>query len=268
MSGKINIYSDLWCDIVFQFKNKQYGAYDLRKSSSKRHARAMVVAITLFVIGILSPILIKKLASMREREVDTTVRTLSNIKIDKPKEQDIPKPLAPPPPPVRNTIKYVPPVIAPDDQVAEEDEPVLVENIVKSTTAIGITDVKNGTDDIAAPMPTEDAQIVEVVEPFTMVEQMPEFAGGEKEMNEFIAKNLRYPTLASESGISGMVIVRFVVNKEGRVSGATVLRGIGYGCDEEAVRVVNKMPPWKPGKQGGQNVPVYFTLPIRFVLQQ
>jgi protein TonB len=95
---------------------------------------------------------------------------------------------------------------------------------------------------------------------------MPEFVGGEKKMFEFIFANLKYPAVARESGISGKVYVRFVVDKSGKVSDATVLRGIGGGCDEEALRVINLMPPWIPAKDGGRPVSVYFFLPVSFTL--
>lgn len=263
MSEKINIFSDQWVEIVFQNKNKQYGAYDMRKSSSKRHAIALSVAIGFFLIAILSPILIKKLAE-NARDTDQTVRTLTKINLDKPKDKEIPKPLTPPPPPIRNTIKFVPPVITKDELVPEDEKPIINEEIVKTNTAISTADVKGGIDE---PIPIV-AQVAEVEEPFAVVEQMPEFDGGERALMNFVNANIRYPSIALENGVSGMVIVRFVVDKEGRVSNGTVLRGIGSGCDEEALRIIKKMPPWKPGKQGGRAVPVWFTLPIRFTLAQ
>lgn len=102
---------------------------------------------------------------------------------------------------------------------------------------------------------------------FMVVETMPEFPGGEKEMYKFIIKQLEYPRIAREEGIEGKVFVQFVVNKEGKVTKAKVLRGIGYGCDREALRVVKKMPRWKPGTQQGKRVSVVFTLPFDFKLK-
>ncbi len=102
---------------------------------------------------------------------------------------------------------------------------------------------------------------------YTIVEEMPEFPGGEKEMMRFLATNIRYPKKALEAGASGRVIIKFIVNKEGEVVEAKVLQGIGFGCDEEALRVVNSMPKWKPGKQRGKAVNVYYTLPVRFELK-
>lgn len=102
---------------------------------------------------------------------------------------------------------------------------------------------------------------------FTVVEDMPQFPGGEKAMMLFVANNIKYPKKALEEGAQGRVIVKFVVNKEGEVVDAKVLKGIGYGCDEEALRVINSMPKWKPGKQRGKAVNVYYTLPVRFELK-
>jgi protein TonB len=95
---------------------------------------------------------------------------------------------------------------------------------------------------------------------------MPQFPGGEVEMYKFIRENLKYPTRASEAGVQGKVILNFVVGKDGKITSIKVVRGIGFGCDEEAIRVLQKMPLWNPGKMGGRPVPVYFTFPITFKL--
>lgn len=263
MAEKINIFSDEWVDIVFQGKNQLYGAYDLRKTSSKRHAKALLIAVSVFLVAILSPILIKEITKgMRDR--DLTVRTLSNLKLDKPKDKEIPKPITPPPPKVRNTVKFVPPVIKPDEDVPE-DNPPIVEELNKTNTTIGTEDVKNGVDEYIAPVTNEVADDNQV---FVAVEQMPEFEGGERALSNFLSSNLRYPVVALENGVQGRVIVRFAVDRDGGISDVSVLKGIGSGCDEEAVRIVKRMPRWKPGKQGGRAVAVWYTLPIMFTISQ
>lgn len=103
-------------------------------------------------------------------------------------------------------------------------------------------------------------------EPMAGVEQMPEFPGGKAALMKFLSKNVHYPTSASEMGIQGRVILRFVISKTGVVSQVEVIRGLNPACDKEAVRVVKMMPKWIPGKQNGRNVPVFFTLPIRYQL--
>ncbi|MDP4272619.1 MAG: TonB family protein [Bacteroidota bacterium] len=104
-------------------------------------------------------------------------------------------------------------------------------------------------------------------EPFIIVEQMPQFPGGTDKMKEYLGKTIRYPVAAQMKKVQGMVIISFVVSTKGVISDIQVVRGIGSGCDEESVRVVESMPAWEPGKQGGQPVPVKFTLPIRFALK-
>ena len=104
-------------------------------------------------------------------------------------------------------------------------------------------------------------------EVFTIVEEMPSYPGGDQKMYEYLGKNIKYPQIARESSIQGRVFVNFVVEPGGSVSNVKVLRGIGGGCDEEAVRVVKSMPKWKAGKQRGKAVRVSYTLPVVFKLQ-
>ena len=266
MAANNDIFSNEWVDLVFEAKNQSYGAYELRKNSSKRHFRALVIASIIFVLAVSGPGLLRSILP-EKKEVDTTVRTLTQIELEKPKEENILKEIPPPPPPMRNTIKFTPPVIKPDDMVAEEDEPKMQQEVVTEKAAIGAVDFDKGTDDIAAPIAKETKEIVQEEEkPFVNVEQMPEFPGGQAEMMKFISKNLQYPVIASEMGVQGMVVLQFVVGRDGKIGSIKVIRGIGSGCDEEAIRVLQKMPAWSPGRQGGKPVLVYFTLPIRFVL--
>jgi len=267
MAANNDIFSNEWCELVFDAKNHEYGAYELRQNSSKRHFKAMLIAIIVFVLMVSAPILLRKIMP-KAVEKDVSVRTLTDIKIEKPKEDEILKELPPPPPPVRNTIKFIPPVIKPDELVAEEEQPALVKEVIESKQAVSNVTFDKGTDDVAAPVATVNTQITEETDvPFVIVEQMPQFPGGEGEMMKFIRKNLQYPTLAQENGISGTVIVNFVVDRDGKITLIKVIRGIGGGCDEEAIRVLKKMPAWNPGKQGGKAVLVSFTMPVKYVLQ-
>jgi periplasmic protein TonB len=266
MAAKLDIFSNEWCDLIFETKNQVYGAYDHRRQSARRHTTALIIACVLFILGITGPSLIRSILPAR-READTTVRTLAEIKIDKPKQENILKEIPPPPPPMRNTIKFTPPVIKPDEMVNEADEPKMQKEVVEEKAAIGTVNFDKGTDDVAAPIAKKNVEITEEVEqPFVIVEQMPQFPGGEKELLKFVHDNLKYPVVAQEMGVSGTVIVQFVVDREGKITRIKVMRGIGSGCDEEAIRVLNKMPLWSPGKQGGKPVLVSFTLPIVFRL--
>lgn len=123
--------------------------------------------------------------------------------------------------------------------------------------AAKINALKNGESEF-------EEEVVETV--FTKVEIMPEFPGGQSRMFSFIGKTVRYPEIARENNVQGKVYIQFVVNKDGSIDEAKVLRGIGYGCDEEALRAVNKMPNWNPGEQKGKPVKVKFVLPVSFRL--
>lgn len=129
--------------------------------------------------------------------------------------------------------------------------------------------------DVEADMETEIEEYIPIeieeeegeAEIFTVVESMPEFKGGVAMMYKYLGENIEYPQIAKESGIQGRVFVTFVVEKDGSVTDVKVLRGIGGGCDEEAVRVVKSMPKWNPGKQRGKPVRVQYNLPVKFTLQ-
>jgi protein TonB len=265
MAAKIDIFSNDWLEMIFEEKNQKYGAYTLRKDSSKRHIYGLLITSFLFIVGFSMPTLIDRFVPKRVVR-NETVTTLSTIELEKPKD-DIIKELPPPPPPLRNTIKFTPPVIKPDEEVNEDEEPKLQQEVVDAKSAIGAVTYDKGTDDVTAPLPTDDKQITEEEEAFVVVEQMPEFAGGTKALLKWLAKNTKYPPIAQENGISGVVMVSFVVDYDGSITKPTIMRGLDPALDTEALRVVKAMPKWKPGKQGGRAVRVYFTLPIRFILE-
>lgn len=145
------------------------------------------------------------------------------------------------------------------------------EELTKSNLNISVADVK-GTDeengvDVSELNKNQEIASEEVEKPFTVVEQPPDFPGGDESRVKFLRENIKFPQMARESGIEGTVYVTFVVEKSGKISSVKVLRGIGGGCDEEAIRVIKQMPDWKPGKQNGQAVRVQFNMPIKFTLQ-
>jgi protein TonB len=161
----------------------------------------------------------------------------------------------------------------------EEMKPQPVE-MPKQTTQLEIVDDDVEVEDIEINVETDQNEVIEEYVPveveeeevveaevFTIVEQMPSFPGGDAKMYEYLGKNIKYPQIARETGIQGRVFVNFVVEPDGSVSNVKVLRGIGGGCDEEAMRVVKGMPKWSPGKQRGKTVRVSYTLPVVFKLQ-
>lgn len=269
MSEKINIFSDEWCNLVFEDKNQQYGAYILRKESPKRHLRSIIIASLFFIIAVSSPVILKTiLPEKKEKMVEVT--SLANVKMEdnKPKEDKI---IAEPPPPLKSSIQFVPPVIKPDEEVTDEDQPKtqmeLNDSKVNiSTQTVKGTDEENGVD-VSELNKNQEIASEELEKPLTVVEQQPEFPGGDAERMKFLQSKYNYPTMAREAGIQGTVYVTFVVEKNGKISNVKILRGIGGGCDEEAIRLVKSMPDWKPGKQNGQAVRVQFNMPIKFTLQ-
>lgn len=161
----------------------------------------------------------------------------------------------------------------------EEQKPQPVE-MPKQTTQLEIVDDNVEVEDIEINAEVDQTEVLEeyvapeieedeVVEQeiFQIVEEMPAFPGGDQKLLEYVAKNIKYPQIARESGIQGRVFIGFVVEPDGSVSNVKVLRGIGGGCDEEAVRVIKSMPKWKPGKQRGKAVRVSYQIPVMFKLQ-
>ena len=258
MATNINICTKEWCNLVFEGKNKSYGAYELRQMSSKRHALAILLSISIFALGVSAPVLLKKIVPGMNKP-NTEQTTIADIFIDKPDEQKLPDL---PIPQVRRTIQFQPPVISDDPD--ETSAPPLIDVMLASNAAIGAT-TQDGTDTEVSEetfRPTE-----ETPDPVPFVQQMPSYPGGDEARIQFLKDNLKYPSIASEMGISGRVTLQFIVDKHGKIDKIKILRGIGGGCDEEAVRVVSKMPNWNPGKQNGRCVPVIFTFPIVFTLQ-
>lgn len=161
----------------------------------------------------------------------------------------------------------------------DEQKPQPVE-VPKQTTQLEIVQDDVEVEDIEINADVQQDEVIEeyvapevveeeVVEQeiFKIVEEMPAFPGGEAKLMEYVAKNVKYPQIARETGVQGRVYVNFVVEPDGSVSNVSVLRGIGGGCDEEAIRVVKSMPKWKPGKQRGKAVRVSYMLPVNFKLQ-
>jgi len=269
MSKEANIYSDAWCDIVFEDKNKEYGAFQLRKASGGRHLKAMIFAIAVVVLSISTPLILKSILPEKKEKV-TDVTNLSNLKVENTKTKEENKVDVEPPPMLKSSIRFTAPIIASDDQVADDDLKTQ-EELTQSKLTISTKDVIGSDDgtgvDIAdlesSQLDAKENKVEEQI--FLVVEQQPEFQG-DQSLQAYLAANVVYPKIAKESGITGTVYVQFVVEANGGISNVKLARGIGGGCDEEAIRVVKSMPKWKPGKQNGRPVRVSFTLPIKFLL--
>ena len=264
-------------EIVFQNRNKSYGAYSLRTDYQNVIKKSLLIGISIFGLAVLTPMLWAKVESKMERQIIATVIDVDIA--EPPKEIEQPKIETPPPvepdPIVRSQIRFTEPKIVDDSQVTE-----LPPDNDELNKAVNIgTENLIGKDE---PIPTEDPDAIKATQPempvaveteekdkvFISVEQNPEFAGGMNALLKFLQKNLRYPSPAVNANVMGKVYMQFVVGQDGNISKVDVVKGIGFGCDEEAERVVKLMPKWSPGRQSGRAVAVKFTLPISFQLAE
>ncbi|MDR0428042.1 MAG: energy transducer TonB [Dysgonamonadaceae bacterium] len=275
MAKDIDLTSQKWLDLIFEGKNTSYGAYVLREESSNRHLKALIIVLVvgaalIFLPGFIKGLIPESAVEKGDELLAITDVTLTDIKQEVPEENVIRSVVEVPPPPLlKKSIQYTIPEIAPDEEVADEDLMATQQELTDTKAAISVATVdgvEEGGVDIAD---LEDHKLVvqsEVIEPFSYVEIMPKFGNGDRDLLEWVNKHINYPTIARERGIQGSVYVRFVVNPDGTVSNVQVQRPLDANLDKEAIRVISSMPKWEPGKQNGVAVPVYFSLPVRFVI--
>jgi periplasmic protein TonB len=261
------LFKKSWKDIVFESRNKSYGAYELREQYDGYITKAVIIAVLFAGLSIGGPMIYKALVP------EPKIEEMEMIEVDLAKLPPPPEnPNEPPPPPPPKiempkveTIKFLPPEVKKDEEVVEPPPTIeeIKEAVISSKTEEGVKGDETMVVEEAAPAPIEAPKEEEV---FTVVEQQPTFPGGVVEMMTFIKKHLNYPREAANMGIEGKVIVTFEVGKDGKIEKVKVVKGIGYGADEEAERVVKMMPPWEPGKMNGRSVKVKVTIPIKFQL--
>ncbi len=250
-------------EVVFEHRNREYGAYFLRKTYKKRLNKAMTIGIIFLLIATVGPFIYYSSAAGRTKE-DTKDVKIELIDIQKPDEDAPPPPPPPPPPPAIEQVKFTAPVVV--DSVEEGNKVDL------GTVDDLKNQVSNENLDTAKITVVKQEEKQEVVveekkqEAFMIVEEMPEFPGGAGELHKFIAQNIQYPPAARENGIQGKVYVRFVVTSDGSIDQISIVRKVDDLLEAEAIRVIKAMPKWKPGKQRGQPVNVWYTAPIIFVL--
>lgn len=283
--AKIDLIDPKWVDMVFENKNKEYGAYQLRKGTSSRNIRSIIILV--IAAGLVGGFLAYKVHADKvaeEQRAYMEALELSKLqeqaKKEQKKEEKKIQPKVEPKkeiPEVRESQKFTAPVIKKDELVKEENQ-VKQMDALKKDVAVSNQDQEGTKDrtveavrnDIAVnvpPPPVEKKEEVkQVVENkvFDIAEQMPSFKGN---VNQWLASNLSYPAVAAENGVQGRVIVQFVVEKDGSVSNVQVVRSVDPALDREAVRVVKSMPKWNPGMNNGQPARVKYTLPVTFKLQ-
>jgi protein TonB len=249
-------------ELVFEHRNKAYGAYALRKNYNKRLTLIMGSMILAFVLGSLAMFIIRNLP---KEEIEAPKGSDKTWTVQPPpKDLPPPPPTTPPPPPLEKMTAFIPPVIE-DDPVTD---PVPTQDQLEDTKAGDKT--QDGSDEnFDPPQPSDDTpkQIDTKPDPIeTFVEEEADFPGGFAEMAKFINDNIDYPQEAIDLGIKGRVTVRFVVEKDGRISNVSVATPLAgcKACDKAAVKVVEKMPSWKAGKNGGREVRTWVTLPVKF----
>lgn len=275
--AKLDLISLEWTDLVFEGRNQAYGAYQLRKGTSKRNIWSIIIvalAAALLFLGLT----VHRMAEPSRTVMNMQAVEVANIKKDK-KDVKVEKkdPVKVEPEriieKVKSSVKFTAPVIRKDNLVKEEDE-IKLDEIEKSTKAIGALTV-DGNDElggevlrikeeIASPEPpkhVEDNKIFEVVE------QNPTFPGGTAALMSWLSQNIKYPVIAAENGVKGRVIVQFVVEKDGSITDVVVVKSVDPSLDKEATRVIKNMPHWIPGRQNGSPVRVRFTVPVTFTLQ-
>ena len=258
--AKDTIKAPAFDDIVFEERNKEYGAYKLRKKYNRTVIVALLIGILIIGTAIITPYLNAKAAENTKKRAERQVEIkLENL--DQPKELVAPPP--PPPPPPTDVVqqqKYVPPVVV--DSIKPEDIKQLM------TADQAQTEVTNKEVVEVVQQVKEEVQETDVVEvPFVVVEEMPMYPGGDAALLKYINEHAQYPEVAKENNIQGRVIIRFCVTAKGGVSQVSVLKGVDPELDKEAIRVVNTLPAFKPGKQGGKPVPVWYMVPITFTLK-
>lgn len=282
MSKDVDLSSKEWRDLIFEGKNKEYGAYEMRAKSDARHNRAMLVIIIVIaavaLLAMLVNTVIEKAAARPEDQTEQAMVEMATEEAqeEEPQEEEQqrveeqkPEVL---PEEVLNTMKATELKITADAEVKEEIKSQ--DEMKESTTAVGTSDFDKGTDDLNVVLGHKDEVVVEEKkEPvddnkvFDVVEQNPVFPGGEAALLKYVAEHIRYPAMAQENNIQGRVVVQFVVTKTGSIGQVKVVRSKDPDLDKEAVRVVKSLPKFTPGKMNGHAVNVWYTLPINFKLQ-
>ena len=275
--AKLDLVSNEWTDLVFEGRNQDYGAYKLRKGTTKRNIWSIIIvalAAVLLYLGLQLQHMVEanrqventqavELSALEQKKKEAKVEKKEVVKVEP--EKVVEK--------VKSSVKFTAPVIKKDSEVKEEDE-IKLDEVEKSNKAVGAFTVEGNDEvggevlkakeEIAAPEPPKPVEENKV---FDVVEQMPSFPGGMGALMSWLSQNIKYPVIAAENGVQGRVIVQFVVEKDGSITDVKVAKSVDPSLDKEAARVVGSMPHWIPGKQNGSAVRVKYTVPVTFKLQ-
>ena len=278
--SKIDLLDQKWIDLVFEGKNEAYGAYAIRQNTNKRNLYAML-ALFAGIIAIVGTFLLVNVASeaiaaaQAEHETEVTLEQIEEEAEEEQEEDEVVYDVEEleqlvAEETVMNSEKFTAYEMeddAPDQVTKTQDE------VAQSDVAIGAIDYDKGSDEAEHVLKVNEKVVdevppkVEETKVFDVVEQMPQFKGGDAALMEYLNKNIKYPVIAEENGIQGRVVTTFVVERDGSITDVKVIKSVDPSLDKEAVRVVKSMPKWNPGKQNGSAVRVKFTLPVTFRLQ-
>lgn len=273
MEAKKILSADI-LDIVFDGRNKEYGAYELRKGYRKRLIIAIGSMLALIILSLGAYMLSSSLSSTDDsKAVVVQDIQLEDIKQEEQEEPPPPPPPAPPPPPKVEVAKFTPPVIVKDEEVKEDEKPPEVEKL--EDTKIGLINQEGIKDiGIVAPPVDDGKGIVEAPkrdetdydQTFTKVEIESSYPGGTGAWQRYLYKTLRYPQDAIDNEVQGAVVVQFIVDKAGVVSDVEAISG-PQELRDEAVRVIKRSGKWTPAIQNGRKVKSYKKQPIVFRLE-
>ena len=279
--AQIDLISNEWSDMMFENRNKEYGAYVLRRQTGRRNVISMIAVLLLFAAVMVFMIAKNAYeAYQKEHAVMDQVTELSALTQQKKKEAKVERKEIPVKQEqqqvvekVKSSVKFTAPVIKKDDEVKPEDELKSQDEIMNSKVAVGALNVV-GNDENGEVLKAKEVIATEPVKPkeeenkvFDVVEQMPSYPGGMGALMQYLSSHIKYPAIAEENGIQGRVICTFVVERDGSITDVRIAKSVDPSLDKEAMRVVSKMPKWIPGKQNGSAVRVKYTLPVTFRLQ-
>ena len=284
MAKDVDLTSREWSDIVFEGRNKEFGAYVLRTSSKPRHLKAFIftlIGAVLIGVGAVSYLEVQAYMEAQaalikdEAEQELTAIAQTTEPEQEPEQEPEkyiePEPEVALPEEILNTQKVTELVIT-DEKIEKEDEIKSQDEVMDDNRAMGAVDFDKGSDNLDVVREYQNEVIVEEKKPepekvFTAVEQNPQFPGGDVALMKFLQSNINYPQVAMENGVQGKVIVQFVVTKTGKVGEVKVIRSVDRDLDKEAIRICKSLPDFIPGKMNGQAVNVWYTLPVTFKLQ-
>jgi len=271
--AKIDLTSYEWRELIFENRNKEFGAFKMRSDSQSRHTIALLIVVAVVFVGLMVP---KFLNLEKSNQQEDKLGIVDLMQVNQPiqepeKKVEIDKPIAIAPPPFIKSIRFIPPTVVDDVVEIKEGDEMPNQSALNNSNAIISTITESGSNKgTVLKSDWNDEGVGDLTgkeEVYTSIEQMAQFPGGENELLKFISKNLVYPAKDLANNVQGKVVVRFVVSKSGVVDNVEVIRSLTPSADNEAIRVVKSLPRFIPGKQNGVNVSVWYVLPISYKLE-